>query len=314
MKPPLTPANEKRRLEVLGEYGILDTPPEEVFDEIVRLVARLCDAPMAAMAMVDDRRLWLKARTGIDLPEVPREFSFCGHAIRQQNLFEICNATEDERFVKNPFVAESPRIRFYAGVPLVSPEGFPIGTLHVLDQKPRELTEDHREVLQVFARDIMAHLNLRRLSPGDDQSEAKSFRDGASMRTDFDTLVEAVPHMIWGALPDGALNFFNQQCLDYLGRSYEEMKGWGWEEVIHVDDLPRTHELWSRSLRTGEPYDTMFRIRRAEDAEYRWHLTRALPVRDRRGKIVRWYGTCTEVHDRKDAEQRLEEKARERTL
>ncbi len=313
VKLPRQLASEKRRLEILRQYGILDTENEEAFDEIAALTARLCDAPIALIALVDRNRVWFKGGVGVSVAEIPREISFCGHAIGQKEVFVINDAAADERFADNPLVAGEPRVRFYSAVPLVSPEGFPIGTLHVADVKARELSERQAQALRVLGRDVMAHLNLRRLSMDRDRAGSAAPERDSSLREDFYTLVEAVPHIIWGADPDGGVNFFNQQCLDYIDRSYEEMKGWGWQEVIKPGDLPATLERWSRSLETGELYESEFRILRARDGAYRWHLTRALPVYDSQGRILQWYGTCTDIHDRKEAGEKLEKNVRERT-
>src|SRR4051812_26423777 len=118
MKPPV-PANETKRLNVLWQYDVLDSVPEEVFDDLTELAAKICDAPIALITLVDENRQWFKAKVGIDVAETSRDISFCGHAINQSELFIIPDATKDKRFAGNPLVVSDPKIRFYAGAPLV---------------------------------------------------------------------------------------------------------------------------------------------------------------------------------------------------
>ncbi|HEY9285107.1 MAG TPA: PAS domain-containing sensor histidine kinase, partial [Pyrinomonadaceae bacterium] len=112
-------------------------------------------------------------------------------------------------------------------------------------------------------------------------------------------LAEAIPQQIWTATPDGALDYLNRQVIEYYALDADRLLGWGWQQVVHPDDLPEALERWARALSTGETYDVEFRLRRASDGEYRWHLGRALPMRDARGRIVRWFGTNTDIDDQK---------------
>lgn len=162
MKPSPVPANEARRLKVLWQYEVLDTVPEEVFDDLVELASAVCDAPIALISLVDESRQWFKAKVGLSTNETSRDVSFCAHAIMQPGLFIVPDATKDQRFADNPLVIAEPRIRFYAGAPLVTPDGHALGTLCVLDQRPRELTEAQRKALQVLARLAVTQLELRR--------------------------------------------------------------------------------------------------------------------------------------------------------
>jgi GAF domain-containing protein len=163
MKPPV-PANETKRLNVLWQYDVLDSVPEEVFDDLTELAAKICDAPIALITLVDENRQWFKAKVGIDVAETSRDISFCGHAINQSELFIIPDATKDKRFAGNPLVVSDPKIRFYAGAPLVSADGYALGTLCVIDQVPRELREEQKQALRVLARHVMTQLELRRRS------------------------------------------------------------------------------------------------------------------------------------------------------
>lgn len=156
------PKNERRRLEVLWQYDVLDTVPEQVFDDLTELAARICEAPIALITLVDEKRQWFKSKVGITLRETNRDVSFCGHAIMQRELFIVPDATKDARFADNPLVVSDPKIRFYAGAPLITPDGHALGTLCVIDKVPHELHPDHKRALEILSRHVMTQLELRR--------------------------------------------------------------------------------------------------------------------------------------------------------
>jgi GAF domain-containing protein len=157
-----TPKNERKRLEVLWQYDVLDTVPEQVFDDLTELAARICESPIAMITLVDEKRQWFKSKIGVSLSETSRDVSFCGHAILQQELFIVPDATRDERFSSNPLVVAEPKIRFYAGAPLITPDGHALGTLCVIDKVPHTLNPDQKRALQILSRHVMTQLELRR--------------------------------------------------------------------------------------------------------------------------------------------------------
>ncbi len=159
---PSVSSREAERLTALRRYEILDTAPEQEFDDITRLAAQICDAPIALISLVDSERQWFKSHIGLDACETGRDVSFCAHALHQQHLFIIPDALADARFAGNGLVTGEPYIRFYAGAPLVTGDGQTLGTLCVLDCVPRTLSASQQETLLALARMVIAHLELRR--------------------------------------------------------------------------------------------------------------------------------------------------------
>jgi two-component system, NtrC family, sensor kinase len=160
--PAPKPKNDQQRLKVLWQYDVLDTVPEEVFDDLTDLAAHICEAPIALISLIDEDRQWFKSRIGVTLQETSRDISFCAHAISSDGLFIVPDATKDKRFKSNPLVTGEPKIRFYAGAPLVTPDGHALGTLCVLDKAPRTLNTDQQQALRVLAHHVMTQLELRR--------------------------------------------------------------------------------------------------------------------------------------------------------
>ncbi len=161
--PVATAAEEARRLEELRGYGILDTLPEQAYDDITLLASQICDCPIALVSLIDDDRQWFKSRVGLDATETPRDLAFCAHAILEPDqLLMVPDATRDKRFASNPLVTADPMIRFYAGAPLRTSAGHALGTLCVIDRVARELEPDQIRALEALSRQVMAQLELRK--------------------------------------------------------------------------------------------------------------------------------------------------------
>ncbi|MFN2455853.1 MAG: PAS domain S-box protein [Pyrinomonadaceae bacterium] len=156
------PRGEAERLASLREYRILDTLPEQDFDDLTRLAAQICGVPIAQITFIDSDRQWFKSNIGIDASQTSRDISFCAHAIQEPDLFVVPDALQDKRFADNPLVISAPNIRFYAGAPLVTSEGQALGTLCVIDRVPRELSAEQQEALRALGRQVMTQLELRR--------------------------------------------------------------------------------------------------------------------------------------------------------
>jgi len=163
MIPANIPPNEAERLDVLNSYNILDSLPEKEYDAITKIASGICNTPIALVSIVDEDRQWFKSRHGLDATETPRDLAFCAHSILQPNdLFIVNDATKDERFFDNPLSTHAPNVIFYAGAPLNSAEGYSLGTLCVIDNKPKDLNESQKESLVLLAAQVVSLLELRK--------------------------------------------------------------------------------------------------------------------------------------------------------
>ena len=161
MIPAPIPENEAKRLERLRLYRILDTPNEEAFDRITRIVAETIGVPIALVSLVDETRQWFKAKHGLNADETPRDIAFCSHAILGDKPLVIQDAAQDPRFSDNPLVMSDPSIRFYAGAPLKTTDGVNLGTLCAIDRRPRQLSDTHRQLLEDLAKIVVDEFELR---------------------------------------------------------------------------------------------------------------------------------------------------------
>lgn len=187
-----TSADESVRLAALRSYAILDTEPETAFDDLTLLASYVCESPISLISLVDEDRQWFKSKVGIHAEQTSRDVSFCAHAIQQEGLFIVPDALQDHRFAENPLVHNEPHIRFYAGAPLRNPSGHALGTLCVIDRKPRHLTPQQEQALHALSRQVTAQLELRRNLM--QLREALSERDQAE--EDRETLISQLQHSL----------------------------------------------------------------------------------------------------------------------
>jgi GAF domain-containing protein len=160
-KPPLLP-DEPQRMDALRSFQVLDTPEEQAYNDLTLLASHICETPIAMVSLVDSDRQWFKSRVGVTMTETPRDHAFCAHAIAADETLVVADALHDQRFAFNPLVVGEPQIRFYAGTPLRASSGHALGTLCVIDRKPRQMTETQLRALEALSRQVMAQLELRR--------------------------------------------------------------------------------------------------------------------------------------------------------
>lgn len=300
-----TPWTEPDRLAALRSYDILDSEREPAFDDVTALVARICDAPIAVINLIDAERQWFKSEVGLGVRETPLETSFCRHALLERDRLVVADASSDPRFECNPLVTAADGLRFYAGVLLKNPDGLPLGTLCVLDTRPRPegLTSLQAETLEVLSRQVMSLLELRRALKAGREAESR-LTATADALTDsearFRALADAMPQMVWSTQPDGFHDYYNARWYEFTGVPAGSTDGEGWNGMFHPEDQERARIRWKHSLETGDPYEIEYRLRRA-DGVYRWTLGRALAIRNEAGEITRWFGTCTDIEELKRA-------------
>ena len=228
MKRAPLPEHEERRLAALRRYDILDTLPEIAFDELTRLAAQVCGTSIALITLLDEKRQWFKSRVGLDLAETPRDISFCAYAILQSDVLVIENVAGDGRFADNPWVIAEPGIHFYAGMPLVTRDGFNLGTLCVLDRSPRPLKAEQAEALRILSRQVMTQLELRRHLVELARSIEEHKRTEERLRTSeafYQTLVETLPQNIFRKDSQGRFTFANRRFCNLIGKPLTEVLG-----------------------------------------------------------------------------------------
>jgi len=287
------------RSAILEAHDLENAPEDVGFDELTSFTAALCQTPICLVSIVGDTMQHFIAKQGLDVSGTPRETSFCAHAMLGAGLMVVPDATKDPRFADNPLVTGEPMIRFYAGTPLVTDDGFPLGSLCVIDRVPRAgLTPLQEQGLRVMAAQVMTAMGFRKKTKIQRTNEAVAKQALSETEQKFRILADTMPQMVWSTLPDGHHDYYNARWYEFTGVPEGSTDGEGWNGMFHPDDQDGAWERWRHSLRTGEPYEIEYRLR-AADGGYRWTLGRALPIRDAEGRITRWFGTCTDIHEQK---------------
>ncbi|WP_448519552.1 GAF domain-containing sensor histidine kinase [Rhodoflexus sp.] len=212
-------AKNTSRIRKLEQYSILHTLQEPEFDRLTKLAALICNTPISLITILTDEQQWFKSKIGVDIDSTPIEHAFCNHAIRQTEIFEITDATQDARFIDNPFVTGAPDIRFYAGCPLVDTDGFALGTLCVIDRQPRRLNDQQREALRLLADEVLDLIKLR------------------AYKETYEEFFELVPEMLCMVDSDGTFLRVNPAWETTLHYKPEELIGKISQSLVHPDDL-----------------------------------------------------------------------------
>ncbi|WP_426019906.1 PAS domain-containing protein [Brevundimonas sp. DWR2-3-1b1] len=296
--------DEADRLRALKQYGVLDTTPEASFDDIVNLAARLCDAPMAAVSLVDAERQWFKAEVGLGVRETPRPLSFCAHAMLADTAMVVTDAFEDPRFADNALVTGPPHIRFYAGHPLKASDGVSLGALCVLDDKPRPegLTELQTMALKTLADQVMTQLELRRALLDRDRS-----RDTARLAMEASAYVGAWDWDIAQNRVVADERFARMYGVD-AAAARDGVPIEVFTASVHPDDAVRVGEEIERAKSGDGVFLCEYRL--AANGDVRWVLARGQAYFDRSGEAIRLPGIAVDITERKQIETDLAETAR----
>src|SRR4051812_48222220 len=261
---PAPPADEAARLAALRRYEVLDTPPEPAYDDLVLLASRICRAPIALVTLVDEARQWFKAVVGMWVRSTPREHSFCARAIVPPvpKLMVVPDATQDERFRDNPLVTGEPGIRFYAGAPLVTPDGHALGTLCVIDREPREGADDIAEPLAALARQVVAQLELRR-SLRECRQTFDRYRDADEARRRLAAIVESSEDAILSEDANGIITSWNAAAERLFGWTAAEMVGRP-TALLSPPDRPDEVSALLERIRAGQCVERFETVRLAK--------------------------------------------------
>jgi PAS domain S-box-containing protein len=247
-RPPVMTDIETRRLAALSSYNVLDTVPEKEYDAITRLASYICQVPVALISLVDAERQWFKSVVGLDATETSRADAFCNYTILNDDILEVNNAAEDEIFKDNPLVQGDTHIRFYAGAPLIDPDGNRLGSLCVVDTVPRKLTFEQRDALRTLADEVMSHLVLRK--------QKRELQQSLEIHKQFYTLFNSSPDIHFIADKDSNIELINKSVKNILGYDPEQTIGRSlWSFV--VGDTPRDQfiPLIEKAITTGESFD-----------------------------------------------------------
>lgn len=297
---------ERRRSSVLASYGALDAPREREFDDIASIASEVCGTPIAVVNLVDTTRQFFMAEVGLGVRETPLESSFCAQAILSEDMMVIPDATKDPRFDCNPLVTDEPHLRFYAGALMKTDAGVPIGTVCVLDYRPRDLDESQIRTMRLLARQAMTQFELRRTVVERD----RALRAARETERRFRSMADDAPAIIWVTDTDGRCVWLNRGWYDYTGMTKWKSEGFGWLDAVHPDDREESGRIFLEANARRRPFSLDYRLRR-HDGVYRWAVDTGAPRFGDEKVFEGYVGTVIDIEDRRQAEMRREMVVRE---
>jgi PAS domain S-box-containing protein len=285
-----SPESENKRVEALRLYDILDTLPEQEYDDITRLASEICQTPIALISLVDENRQWFKSKIGLDVEETPRDVSFCAHAINEEGVFEVGNAALDERFMENPLVAGAPNIRFYAGAPLISKDGYRVGTLCVINSVPYSINESQKNSLLILARSVISMLELRK-----QKREAELFKKALDEVTMVSMLNARLEY-----------EYVNEKFCALADMEASEIIGKNVTDIPIADISKQQEQDALDVVKEGKIYASTVRNLNHKGV-VSWSKLVLIPFRDRNGQLVKTLSLRNDITQELMMLERLEE-------
>jgi len=292
-KKPSKPSNEAERLEALRSYELLDTLPETVLDFITQAASDFCGTEISLISLVDESRQWFKSSVGLEASETPRDISFCGHAILQPDeLFEVEDTKLDPRFANNPLVTDNPNIRFYAGMPLTTSKGHSLGTLCVIDSKPKKLSSSQKEGLKHLSNAIIELFDQR-------------------LNTSLTPLGRAIEETLNNGIiitdankADNPITYCNKGFEVLCGYSHDEVIGRNCRFLQGEDTDPEELDKFRKAISNAQEYHGTIKNYRKDGSSF-WNEVRVTPVFNNEGRVTHFYGIQQDVTKQRAAEERL---------
>ena len=286
------PENEEERLNALSSYGILDTLPERDYDSITRLASYICGTPIALTTFIDANRQWYKAKIGLENNEIPRSETFCRYTILSDELLEVPDTLQNELFADSPSVTGDPGVRFYAGVPLIDPEGYRLGTICVIDTVPHNLSAEQKDGLLTLAREVISHLTLRK--------QKKELEESIKLYTEFYNLFSNSPEIHCITDRQGKIQLINQSVVQILGYTPEEAIGMPIWEFFPATEQRGLRVLLEDGLKNKKKaFDLEIRVIN-RSGEVKWISWSVIVKGDN------WYASGRDITDHKQMVDQLE--------